>query len=126
MPPQKILMVEDDAPDRVLIKKSIHEKWMSAEITESTSMESAYKILSKSPRFDLILLDLNLPDAYGPATVRQIRELNKRCPIFVLTNLSTDIAVNECLKEGANHVCLKKDLLSNNFTNLLEKYLPLT
>lgn len=65
-----------------------------------TAQEGVDKI--KAGRFDLILLDLALPDASGMDTLARLREQGVDTPVFMITAYgSIEIAV-EALKRGAN------------------------
>ncbi|MBX2833845.1 MAG: response regulator [Micavibrio sp.] len=116
-----ILLVEDQIPDKVMIRKQVLELWPDAEIVPVTSISEAYETY-KQNNFNLILLDLNLPDSLGPNTVHAIRQFSKSVPIVVLTGLNTDITVSEALKLGANHVALKSQLLDEDFKNILNQH----
>lgn len=117
----KVLLVEDDIPDLVLGKNRILDIWPSADITSARTLSDAYELVMKYD-FDLVLLDLNLPDAYGPATVQQMRSFNKKVPIIVLTGMGNDRTVSQAIKLGANHVTLKPNILNDDFLNILEQH----
>lgn len=116
-----ILLVEDDAPDLMLAKKSIENLWPDATIVPVQSLGEAYEEYKKN-NFDLVLLDLNLPDAYGANTVQEMRRFNKTVPIVVITGLTNDDVVNGAIKLGANHVMLKSQVMTQEFVNVLEQH----
>lgn len=116
-----ILLVEDDAPDVVLTKKSIQNLWPDATIIPVQSLGEAYEEY-KQNNFDLVLLDLNLPDAYGANTVQEMRRFNKTVPIVVVTGLASDEIVNGAIKLGANHVILKSQVMTEDFVDVLEQH----
>jgi len=115
-----ILLVEDQVPDKVMIREQVLELWPNARIIPVTSINEAYETY-KQNEFNLILLDLNLPDSIGPNTVQAIRKFTSSIPIVVLTGLGTDSTVSEALKLGANHVALKSQLLDYDFKNILQE-----
>jgi len=116
-----ILLVEDEAPDLILAKNRVKNIWPNAKVVPVRSIGEAYETYAKH-EFDLVLLDLNLPDAHGPATVREMRNFNKKVPIVVLTGMGTNMTVCEALKLGANHVALKSQMLDDDFKNILEQH----
>ena len=116
-----ILLVEDDAPDLILTKNRVKNIWPNAKIIPVRSVGEAYETYAQH-EFDLVLLDLNLPDAHGAATVREMRSFTKKVPIVVLTGSGTDMTVSEALKLGANHVALKSQMLDDDFRNILEQH----
>ncbi|NCT41484.1 MAG: response regulator [Alphaproteobacteria bacterium] len=117
----KVLLVEDEAADVILGKNRILDIWPDATIISVQSIGEAYSAYSKH-NFNLILLDLNLPDAYGAAAVQEVRSFNKGTPIVVLTGMGTDMTVNQAIKLGANHVVLKSQIMNDDFKNILEQH----
>ncbi len=61
----------------------------------------------KTGAFDLILLDLSLPDSTGFETFRRIREQVPRLPVIVLTGLSEERIVSLALEAGAQDYLVK-------------------
>ena len=117
----KILIVEDDAADSALIQKRIGDIWPHSNITATSSLGEAYEVY-KNTVLDLVLLDLNLPDGYGPASVREMRSFNKSVPIVVLTSAGSDLAINEAMKLGANHVLVKSQIFEDAFAHVLGNF----
>jgi two-component system, OmpR family, copper resistance phosphate regulon response regulator CusR len=83
---KKILVVEDEAKVATFIKKGLQTQSFEAEI--ASDGEEAKKLFS-SHQFDLIILDLNLPDMSGLDVCKYVREYNTKIPILMLTALGT-------------------------------------
>ena len=81
MSKMKILIVEDDAPLRNLIRTTLYTHDYTYETAENG--KTALMIAS-SANPDLVLLDLGLPDLDGTEVIRQIRTWSNM-PIIVLT-----------------------------------------
>jgi two-component system copper resistance phosphate regulon response regulator CusR len=81
-----ILVVEDELKVATFIKKGLQTQ--SFEATIASDGEEAISLLSEQ-NFDLIILDLNLPDMSGLDVCKHIRESNTRVPILMLTALGT-------------------------------------
>ena len=81
-----ILVVEDELKVATFIKKGLQTQ--SFEATIASDGEEAISLLSEQ-NFDLIILDLNLPDMSGLDVCKHIREKNARVPILMLTALGT-------------------------------------
>ena len=69
-------------------------------------MGEALKCLSEH-EFDLILLDLNLPDSKELATLDSVRENTHKVPIVVITALSDEGLALEAMKRGAEGFLVK-------------------
>src|SRR5262245_43414662 len=57
---------------------------------------------AKSDQFDLALLDLGLPDGSGLTFLRELRTLDPRRPVVILTAKTDEESVVEGLQAGAN------------------------
>ena len=120
----RVLIVEDDRADEALLRMRVGNLYPHAKVMSAVSVSDAYQTL-RNNQFDLILLDLNLPDGFGPTSVSEMREFKKDIPIIVVTNMGTDIAVVEALKAGANNVVLKSDISDEDFKNIMDQNLQL-
>ena len=71
----KILIVEDNDLDLLLTMRLLEKTNPAVEITRAVSLSESIKAIQNS-NFDLVLLDLNLPDSGGPDTVVQFAQAN--------------------------------------------------
>jgi len=80
----KILVIEDEAKVYSFIKKGLEEEQFTVSLATDgkTGINAAY-----NNDFDLILLDIMLPDADGRDVCKEIRDKNKTVPILMLTAL---------------------------------------
>ena len=83
---KKILIVEDEIKVATFIKKGLQTQSFNAEIAESGSEA---KQLFDSIKFDLIILDIGLPDMSGLEVCDYIRTKNTKIPILMLTALGS-------------------------------------
>jgi DNA-binding response OmpR family regulator len=83
---KRILVVDDHAPTRALIRSVLDaEKGDKFETVEAaTGMECLKAADAKGP-FDLILLDVNLPDMDGFEICKALRRVDKDVPIVFVT-----------------------------------------
>lgn len=116
----KILIVEDNDADLLLLKKQLQKIWPNSRTLAAKSVQDAY-LAYKNNSVDLVLLDLNLPDGYGPSTVKEVRKFYKSAPIIVITGIGTSLTVSESLRFGANNVVLKSQIYNADFVNVLEQ-----
>ena len=118
--PHTILVVEDDSHDIVIIQRQIKSLWPDCNIVPVKSMHAAYDAF-KTQNFDMVLLDLNLPDTIGPNTVAEMRKFNRSTPIIVLTGMLTSVTADESLKQGATNIFPKSQIEDEDFLNILEQ-----
>lgn len=80
---KKILVVEDIAGNRLLLKYNL-EGYFDVDFANN-GLSAIKKVDEKN--YDLILMDINLPELDGIETTKRIRKLNngKHIPIFALT-----------------------------------------
>lgn len=82
----KILIVEDEPKVALFIKKGLEENHFAAEIAD-TGLTGKEMFLSGD--YDLVILDLNLPEMNGHELCREIRKKNADIPVLMLTALGT-------------------------------------
>lgn len=108
-----ILIVEDNPGDSLLIREYLAERQsISAEIMEAETLESALGLLAHYD-FDIVLLDLSLPDSSGLDTVRRLITRFPEIPVVVLTGLQDEDIALQAVRYGAQDY-LEKQLLSAN------------
>ena len=102
-----LLLVEDNSGDARLLREMLNEQdSRTTEMTHSVCMSETERHLAERA-FDIILLDLILPDAQGLAVVRRVRELAPRIPLVVLTGLDDESLAAQALQEGAQDYLIK-------------------
>jgi signal transduction histidine kinase len=103
----KILLVEDNPADADLLQELLAEvdetQW---QVVHVDRLKDALNCLSDS-HFDVVLLDLSLPDKQGVSTVAQTHQAVPDLPILVLTGLNDRIIALEALREGAQDYLVK-------------------
>lgn len=99
-----VLVIEDD-PDIVDLL-TIHLKDLDCKV-QSSLMGKMGLELAQNSQFDLIILDLMLPDIDGMEICRQIRAQKNYSPILMLTAKSEDIDKILGLESGADDYLTK-------------------
>lgn len=84
-----ILLVEDEPRLRRTLAKSLEGRAFAVE--EATTAAEAVSAALSTP-FDLMLLDVNLPDATGWDVLRELRSAGRVIPVVVLTAVSPNPA----------------------------------
>ena len=104
----RVLLVEDDAGDRRLVERMLVRcsgpVGFAVESVQSLSV--AVEHLSNT-LYDIVLLDLGLPDSSGMETVRGIRSINPRVPVVVLTGLDDEQMGILAIRNGATGYLVK-------------------
>ena len=67
----------------------------------------ALKILLKGDRFDVILMDWNMPNMLGIDAVKAIREKGNTTPILMVTTEGEKSNVVKAIQAGANNYLVK-------------------
>src|SRR5271154_6710237 len=102
-----LLIVEDNPGDARLLSEMFKEQGShNTELTHAECMSEAEKYLSERT-FDLIVLDLGLPDAQGLGAVRRAHAAAPHVPLVVLTGLDDESLAAEALQEGAQDYLIK-------------------
>lgn len=85
-----ILVVEDNAGDFILVETYLDHEVMPVIVHAKSFGEASCILISGDVHFDIILLDLTLPDNSGEKLITDIVSLSAGCPVIVLTGY-TDI-----------------------------------
>ena len=81
----RILIVEDSSVSRKALEGMLAESSLAlSEIDRANCLSTTLEIMSRKD-FDVVLLDLNLPDSSGLRTVAEIHNLHTHVPIVVVT-----------------------------------------
>ena len=98
----KILLIEDNSGDAYLIEEHLEEfADFSYELKSVGTLNEGLNILKEQP-FDVILLDLVLPDSDGVNTFFSIHNENPSIPIIVLTELDDEAIGSYAVEKGAH------------------------
>lgn len=105
-----ILLVEDNPSDVLLVREAFQQGLTSGvTLVEVDRLSSALLKLAEE-RFDLILLELSLPDSQGIETLRTVRERASDIPIVVCTGLADDVLGVQAVQAGAQDYLVKSEI----------------
>ncbi|MEJ2701114.1 MAG: response regulator, partial [Sedimentisphaerales bacterium] len=109
-----ILLVDDDPQDRRLVELILAKSYAPGQHSVQTAgtMSEAERCLDTGD-YDVVLLDLNLPDSAGIETVQRARDANSDVIVVVLTGLDDEEAGVEAIKKGASDYLVKGGHLAN-------------
>ena len=95
----RILVVDDEADIREGLELLLSSEGYAVELAESGT-EGLHKMEQHS--YDLVLLDLMMPDRSGMEVIEEIRRRDRDTPIFMITAYGSVEAAVSALKLGAN------------------------
>lgn len=105
----KILLAEDNELNQQVCAELLHHAGLQVEIAKN-GLEVLHKLTqcNEEPYFDLILMDIQMPEMDGCQATKQIREhLHKDIPIVALTAHAMASERDRCLKTGMNDYLTK-------------------
>lgn len=112
----KVLLVEDDPTHAMIVKQLLHQsKDFNFQVQHATYLSGAVSLLTKE-NFDVVLLDLNLPDSQGTDTIEKIRHTNSSVPIMSITGYEATGSLSRYLNNGIQDYLDKKDLLNTKLS----------
>ena len=114
---QSALLVED-SPTQALLTLAELEKVPGVTVEHAASLAAALEAISKT-RFDVVFLDLTLPDSVGEETVRRFCGAAPDLAVVVLTNHDDDAQAISALEQGAQDYMLKARIDSASLSRSL-------
>ncbi|QSV53810.1 MAG: hybrid sensor histidine kinase/response regulator [Dolichospermum sp. UKL201] len=104
----KILLIEDNLAEARLLKEFIKlTKSQHFSLVHVQKLQDGINQLN-SEKYDVILLDLTLPDSQGLASIPQLLKQNPSNPIIVLTNTNDEELAIEAVRQGAQDYLVKR------------------
>ena len=104
-----ILIVEDSDSDASLLEKALsthHAENQEFTYTRARSLDETRKLV-EIKKFDVIILDLSLPDSDGIETLKKVREYAGEIPIVVMSDLDNEEIAIQSVREGAQEYLIK-------------------
>jgi CheY-like chemotaxis protein len=97
----RVLYIEDNPVNLMLVEQFLL-RWPAVELAGATTADGGLARL-RGERFDLVLLDMQLPDMHGTELLRQLRRegLLDGAPVVALSASAMPDAVNAALSAGA-------------------------
>ncbi len=104
----RILLVDDDPDYRKVVKRALAGQSHSAKFTVETAGNLAEGLEHlKSNSFDLVLLDLGLPDSFGLETFDRVHRACPNTPVVMVTGLEDREVAVEAIRKGASDYLVK-------------------
>jgi PAS domain S-box-containing protein len=127
----KIIVIEDNLGDFFLLEEYVSEKIKNPSIKHLERFSELNDFKDEVAQYDIIFLDLSLPDKSGSELVEGVLKIAKNIPVVVLTGY-TDLsfalkaialgASDYLLKDELNSVTLHKSIVYNieRFKNIIK------
>lgn len=123
--PIRVLLIEDNPGDAYLINYLLKEAKTAEFQLKNVERLAVGLDLLESEDFDVILLDLQLPDSHGFETLEKVQQHIFHIPIVLLTGLDDDAFALEAVREGAQDYLVKgkieRDLLVRTLKYAIER-----
>ena len=116
---KRILIIDDNPGDVRLFQMMLRASGSTTCIVDTANRLSTGLDILRRDTFDVILLDLGLPDSQGVETVRLMRRHFPRIPVVVLTGREDDEIALESVREGAQDYLTKENLSSETLVRSL-------
>jgi len=116
----KVLIIEDDIADFELIYEYLNTNGNNYEITHKTNLTEGISELSEGNVYNVVLLDLGLPESSGRDTLEQILKLEIECSLIIITGLDDTKLAHEAMQRGVQDYILKNHLTSFNLQRVIE------
>ena len=108
-PVWQLLVVDDNAPNRQLLKALLESQPLQVS-TAASGREALHIARHAESPFDMVLMDIRMPDMDGIQTTQALRRLNStwaRCPIIAVTAHALNHERQQWLTEGFDEVLIK-------------------
>jgi DNA-binding NarL/FixJ family response regulator len=116
-----ILIVDDHALLRHGLMKIISDHFTNVTYGEASTTAEAFALVGKE-KWDLVLLDINLPGRSGLEIIKDLKELDPKLPILVISMYPEDQFAIRVIKAGAAGY-LMKDSAPENLVTALDRVL---
>lgn len=117
---RKALLIDDEAYFRKFVGQVLTNALVGKVVEARDGREGVKLFQEQVP--DLVLLDISMPHMDGLKTLVALRKISKVTPIIMLTSVSEEKVVEECLEAGATFF-IRKDVPSPELTAALREAL---
>lgn len=109
--PYKLLLVDDDAADRAVVRRALRKSSLDIELVEAVDGRAGLATL-RTESVDCVLLDYRLPDLDGLSFVNTLAEQQDIAllPILMLTGAGSEAVAVEAMKHGVVDYLIKDAL----------------
>jgi len=106
----KILHIEDNSGDRLLLETMLSQMTRFDVSLSGVSDLASGVLMLQNEAFDLVLLDLQLPDSKGLDSIKSLRKVAPNLAYLIVSNNEDSNLMFESVEMGAQDFLLKRDL----------------
>ncbi|HTN70721.1 MAG TPA: ATP-binding protein [Methylomirabilota bacterium] len=120
--PTRLLLVEDSVADAGLLRAALcgaSGTNHSVELVHVLRLVDALRYLQEAT-FDLVLLDLSLPDAQGTEALVRVQDTAPTLPVVIMTGLDDEELAIEAVRKGAQDYLVKGDVDSRMLVRAIQ------
>lgn len=116
----RVLLVEDDDAQARLVTEQLRDRADVVVVKRCDTLADTIATLQGPNSFDVVLLDLGLPDSQGQETVLEVRRTATRPAIVVLSGMHDVSVAVEAMRKGAQDYVVKGAVDGANLARLLQ------
>ena len=110
----KILLIEDNRADTQLLKQFFAKLGKKkVELIAVERLRDGLNYLQQNNNFDIILLDLSLPDGWGLENLAKIQQVSAEIPVIILTGVDDEEHALAALRAGAQDYIIKSQIFGS-------------
>ncbi len=114
-----VLVAEDNPVNQLVLEQILYK--FELNVTKATNGKEAFDLATRN-KFDLILMDMQMPEMDGMQSTRMLREHGVQVPVIAVTANAYQDDRNACLESGMNDF-VTKPLDLDALNTILKKYL---
>ena len=104
---RKILIVDDNQGDRLLIKEAVQSAGLDIEMHMAESGEECLKIIEGLKENLIVILDTLMPTMNGFELCKKIRKIDEKVKIIICTGFVDAVDAGKARASGADDYCVK-------------------
>jgi two-component system chemotaxis response regulator CheY len=104
-PAMRVLLADDSGTMRTIIRRSLESLGVTGAVEAVDGIQALQ--LFKESEFDLVLTDWNMPGKTGIELARDVRAINKKIPIVMITTEAEKTRVLEAIQAGVSDYLVK-------------------
>lgn len=116
--PLTVLLIEDNADDAQMVCQHVESSGEKHRVDVASSLREAHRMLD-AETYDVVMLDLGLPDSAGADTMRKLHQIDSKIPVVVISGSDQPEVVVDSFHEGAQDYLIKGQFVGEMITRTL-------